>query len=77
MKHSEALSFYRGRGLGELPGVGGLRAAGAQPRGVEVTILRIPRADAKVDAAAVDDFWVRHLDAQGARRVDVEPLGDL
>jgi hypothetical protein len=77
VQHSEALSFYRGDDWESFRASPDFARLARNLDGVEVTIVRIPRAGAKVDASAVDDFWVRYLDAQGAGRVDVEPLGDL
>ena len=77
VQHSEALSFYRGDDWESFRASPDFARLARNLDGAEVTIVRIPRAGAKVDASAVDDFWVRYLDAQGAGRVDVEPLGDL
>jgi hypothetical protein len=77
LQHSEALSFYRGEDWESFRASAGFARLARNLDGAEVVIVRIPRAEAKVDEGAVDDFWVRYLDAQGAGRVDVEPLGDL
>ena len=77
LQHSEALSFYRGEDWESFRASPDFARLAKNLDAAEVTILRVPRPGAKVDGAAVDDFWVRYLDAQGAGRVDVEPLGDL
>jgi hypothetical protein len=77
VQNSEALSFYRGEDWASFEASPGFARLARNLDGAEVTIIRIPRADARVDAGAVDDFWVRYLEAQGAGRVEVEPLGDL
>ncbi len=77
MQHSDALSFYRGEDWASFRASPDFARLAKNLDGAEVTIFRIPRTSAKVDGAAVDDFWVRYLDAQGAARVHVEPLGDL
>ena len=77
LQHSDALSFYRGDDWESFRASPDFARLAKNLDAAEVTILRIPRPGAKVDGAAVDDFWVRYLDAQGAGRVDVEPLGDL
>ena len=77
LQHSDALSFYRGEDWESFRASADFGRLARNLDGAEVTILRVPRPGAKVDGAAVDDFWVRYLDVQGAERVDVEPLGDL
>ena len=67
---------------GRIPSADGIRLR-LQQRGrgeldgVTVSVLRVPRPGARVDPGAVDDFWVRYLEAQGAAFVDVASLGDL
>jgi hypothetical protein len=77
LQHSEAVSFYRGDDWESFRGSPAFGRLARNLGGAVVRVLRIPRAGARVDAGAVDDFWVRYLDAQGAGRVDVETLGDL
>ena len=69
LQHSDALSFYRGDDWESFRASPDFARLAHNLDGAEVTILRVPRPGAKVDGAAVDDFWVRYLDAQGAGRV--------
>jgi hypothetical protein len=75
VQHSGVLSFYRGEDWAAFAASGGTARLSRALDGAAVTILRLPRAG--VDAGAVDDFWVRYLDAQGAAHVRTETLGDL
>ena len=77
IQNSDAMSFYRGNDWASFKASPAFARLAKNLDGAEVTIFRVPRQNAKVDAAAVDDFWVRYLDAQGAHEVHVEPLGDL
>jgi hypothetical protein len=77
LQNSDAMSFYRGNDWASFKASPDYARLAKNLAGAEVTIFRVPRQDAKVDPAAVDDFWVRYLDAQGADAVHVEPLGDL
>jgi hypothetical protein len=77
LQHSDALSFYRGDDWGSFRRSPDFARLAKNLDGVEVTIFWVPRPGAKVDPAAVGDFWVRYLEAQEAAPVHVKPLGDL
>jgi hypothetical protein len=77
LQNSDAMSFYRGDDWASFKKSPDFARLAKNLAGAEITIFRVPRQDAKVDAAAVDDFWVRYLDTQGADKVTVTPLGDL
>ena len=77
LQHSDAMSFYRGHDWQSFKASPAFRRLAHALEGTDVILIRIPRASARVDTAAVDDFWVRYLEVQGAERVDVETLGDL
>lgn len=77
LQHSDAMSFYRGDDWNSFKASPSYARLAHTLGGVDVTLIRIPRPAARVDASAVDDFWVRYLEAQGAGRVHVESLGDL
>lgn len=77
LQNSDAMSFYRRQdwqSFRDSPAYGRLAR---NLDGVDVTILRVPRTDGKVDPAAVDDFWVRYLETQGAASVEPRTIGDL
>ena len=76
-QNSDAMSFYRRNDWASFKASRDYARLARNLAGAEVTIFRVPRRDAKVDPAAVDDFWVRYLDAQGASAVSYIPLGDL
>lgn len=75
VQHSETLSFYRGGDWSSFATSGGVERLSGALDEAEVRILRLPRPEAPGEA--VDDFWVRYLDAQGAARVRTTTLGDL
>jgi len=77
LQHSDAFSFYRGDDWGKFERSPDFPRLAKNLDKVEVTIFRVPRPAAKVDMTAVDDFWVRYLQAQGVATVHVESLGDL
>ncbi|MGB3408130.1 MAG: hypothetical protein WBA67_11610 [Jannaschia sp.] len=75
VQHSDVFSFYRGGDWTSFRSSGADQRLSRNLAGAEVRILRLPRPSAP--QAAVDDFWVRYLDAQGAARVLPTVLGDL
>lgn len=75
VQHSEVLSFYRGGDWAGFAASGNVARLSHALDGADIRILRLPRPGAPV--AAVDDFWVRYFDAQGAARVRTDTLGDL
>jgi hypothetical protein len=77
LQHSDAMSFYRGDDWQSFAASPAFSRLAHTLEGTGVTLIRVPRPQARADAAAVDDFWVRYLEAQGAGSVDVEMLGDL
>ena len=79
IQNSEAFSFYRGDTWRRFVRSQDAERLAGRLQGVEVEICRIPRPSAKVNKAAVDDFWVNYLDRAGASRVLTStcPLGDL
>lgn len=77
MQNSDAMSFYRGEDWQSFHASSAFGRLARNLDGTDVTLLRVPRTDSKVDAAAVDDFWVRYLETQGVGAVDPQTLGDL
>ena len=79
IQNSEAFSFYRGDSWRRFVRSQDAERLAGRLRGVEVEICRIPRPGAKIDKAAVDDFWVNYLDRAAASRILTStcPLGDL
>lgn len=78
LQHSEAMSFYRGNDWESFRASPAFGRLARSLDGAEIVILRIPRPGANIpDPGAVDDFWVRYFDAQGAARVTPRALGDL
>lgn len=77
IQHSDALSFYRGDDWASFRASPAFGRLARNLDGAEVTLIQVPRGGGKVDMGAVEDFWVRYLDAQGAAAVHVSPLGDL
>jgi len=78
LQHSDAVSFYRGQYWDHFASSPQYSRLSRNLGDVDVFILRLPRPDARIsDRAAVDDFWVRYFDRQGARQVGTRPLGDL
>jgi hypothetical protein len=77
IQNSDAMSFYRGQDWSSFKASPDYARLARNLDGAEITVFRVPRQDSKIDAAAVDDFWVRYLDAQGAGKVTVTSLGDL
>lgn len=77
LQHSDAMSFYRGEDWNSFRASPSFSRLAHTLEGTDVLLIRVPRPSARVDAEAVDDFWVRYLEAQGAESVDVETLGDL
>lgn len=77
MQNSDAMSFYRGEDWQSFHASPAFARLARNLDDADVVLLRVPRTDSKVDAAAVDDFWVRYLETQGAESVDPRTLGDL
>lgn len=77
LQHSDALSFFRHEDWKSFKASPAYSRLAHTLDGADVVLFRVPRPTARVDLGAVNDFWVRYLEAQGARSVDVETLGDL
>lgn len=77
IQNSATLSFYRGGSWETFREAGGEARLARSLSGIAVSILRLPRSEASVDTADVDDFWVNYLEAQGATSVSPQVLGDL
>lgn len=77
LQHSEAMSFYRGENWGTFVAGSAYSRLARSLEGVQVELLIAPRPNAEIDREAVDDFWVRYFEAQGADRVLPRALGDL
>ncbi|MCY4237087.1 MAG: hypothetical protein OXC93_01815 [Rhodospirillaceae bacterium] len=79
LQHSAAFSFYRrDRWATFVRSPNAQRLAG-RLNGVVVEICRVPRPNARIKKAEVDDFWVNYFERAGASRVFAStcPLGDL
>ena len=79
VQNSGAFSFYRGDTWQRFVRSQDAQRLASRLQGVEVEICHIPRPGARVDKAAVDDFWTNYFDQAGASRILVStcPLGDL
>ena len=77
LQHSDSFSFYRGDDWRSFEGSTAFGRMAKTLDGVDVEILRLPRAVPGIDPAAVDDFWVRYFDSSGAESLRVQPIGDL
>lgn len=77
LQHSAAFSFYRGDTWRKFQRSRNFARLARSLHGVDVEILRLPRPEAKIDSAEVEDFWANYFDQAGARRVRSRMLGDL
>ena len=78
LQHSDVISFYRGQYWDHFASSPQYSRLSKNLDGVEVIIIYLPRPEARIsNRAAVDDFWVRYFDRQGASQVRTRPLGDL
>lgn len=78
LQHSEAMSFYRGQDWQGFIASPAAQRLSQSLGGAEIELYLIPRPSGfKGDAAAVEDFWIRYFDHQGARLPVVHRLGDL
>lgn len=78
IQHSDSMSFYRGENWQSFSGSREASRLSETLEGVDVTFLVLPRPHEKIgDPAAVEDFWARYLDRQGANPPTVRRLGDL
>lgn len=78
LQHSEAMSFYRGQDWQSFIASPTAQRLSQSLGGVQVELYLIPRPSGfKGDPAAVEDFWIRYFDHQGASLPVVHKLGDL
>lgn len=79
LQHSTAFSFYRGDNWRRFVRSPAAERLAGRLKGVVVEICRVPRPNARVNKAEVDNFWVNYFDRAGVRRVlySTCPLGDL
>ena len=73
LQNSSHHSFFRGEHWESFLESGNASKVSSALEDFDVTIIRIPgRRAAKSDPRLVDDFWVRYLEAQGIRSLDVD-----
>lgn len=78
LQHSDAMSFYRGDDWKSFSSSREFSRLGRTLNGVEVVIFAVPRVADKIrDPAAVEDFWLRYFELQGANLPKLLSLGDL
>ena len=79
LQNSAAFSFYRGDNWRRFVHSPNAQRLAGRLEGVVVEICRVPRPNARVNEAEVDDFWVNYFDRAGTSRVLTStcPLGDL
>mgnify|MGYP001158983358 FL=1 len=77
LQNSDVVSFYRGQEWADLQASRDFARLGRNLHGVDVEILRLPRDEPAIrDPGAVEHFWVRYFDYQGAD-VSARTIGDL
>jgi hypothetical protein len=78
LQHSDAMSFYRGDDWQSFAASPAFQRVGRTLGGVKVEIFGVPRTITKIrDPRAVEDFWLRYFDVQGADLPVLRRLGDL
>lgn len=78
LQNSDAMSFYRGQDWTSFQASPAFARLGRTLDGVAVEIYSVPREVEKLkDPTAVEDFWLRYFDVQGAGLPTVHSLGDL
>jgi hypothetical protein len=78
LQHSEAMSFYRGDDWQSFEASPAFQRLGRTLNGVDVEIFAVPRVVNKIrDPSAVEDFWIRYFELQGASLPKLRSLGDL
>ncbi len=78
LQHSDVLSFYRGGDWESFSNSGDYQRVGATLSNAQVQIYQLPRpAEGIRDMDAVEDFWLRYFERQGAQAPGVKRLGDL
>lgn len=78
LQHSDAMSFYRGQDWQSFTASPAAQRLSESLGGAKVELFLIPRPSSfKGDPAAIEDFWIRYFDHQGAGLPQVHRLGDL
>lgn len=78
LQNSQAMSFYRGDDWRSFSVSPNFARLGRNLDDAYVTIFKVPRPQEKIrDVAAIDDFWIRYFDLEGAHVPKVVRLGDL
>lgn len=78
LQNSDAMSFYRGEDWQSFQDSPAFQRLGRTLDGVQVEILAVPREVRKVkDPQAIEDFWIRYFELQGANLPTLRTLGDL
>lgn len=78
LQNSDAMSFYRGEDWQSFQASPAFQRLGRTLDGVQVEIFAVPREVSKVkDPTAVEDFWIRYFELQGASLPTLRTLGDL
>jgi outer membrane protein OmpA-like peptidoglycan-associated protein len=77
LQNSDVVSFYRGQEWDDFQASRDFARLGRNLHGAAVDVLRLPRNEPAIrDPGAVDHFWVRYFDYQGAS-VRARTIGDL
>jgi hypothetical protein len=78
LQNSDAMSFYRGDDWKSFSSSPEFARISRTLDSAEVTIFSVPREVEKIkDPTAVEDFWLRYFELQGARLPTLRSLGDL
>ncbi|MCW1918205.1 hypothetical protein NX862_05530 [Rhodobacter sp. KR11] len=78
LQNSDAMSFYRGEDWQSFQASPAFARLGRTLDRVDVTIFAVPREVATLkDPKAVEDFWIRYFELQGANLPKLRSLGDL
>ncbi|MFD2815082.1 hypothetical protein ACFSYD_12825 [Paracoccus aerius] len=78
LQHSDVLSFYRGGDWESFRNSADYERVGSTLTNAEVQVYQVPRpAEGIKDPHAVEDFWLRYFERQGAHAPGVKRLGDL
>ena len=77
LQNSDVVSFYRGQEWADFQASRDFARLGRNLNGALVEVLRLPRDEPAIrDPEAVDHFWVRYFDYQGAD-ISTRTIGDL
>ena len=78
LQNSDAMSFYRGHDWKSFQASTAFHRLGRTLKDVQVEIFAVPRQVTKLkDPSAVEDFWIRYFELQGASLPELRSLGDL